>query len=143
MAAACVNPRLFRHRTTFAYWVAACTRWVCPGCIRKVAWRWRQILNWAAAQGAPAEYLITLTLREPLPLWRQAPADQQEALKEQARGVATLLTLALTRLVAEIRDQHGPFEYLAVVERPTGTRTPGHRPHLHLLARGRAWPPAG
>lgn len=134
--AACTAPRLFRHRQTHQYWIAACTRWACAGCFKKVAYQWRRILRWATQHGPAPQYLITLTLRDVLPLWRQAPADQQAALKAEGLAVARRLTRALSRLVAEIRTQHGPFEYLAVVELTTGTRTPGHRPHLHLIARG-------
>ncbi len=79
---------------------------------------------------------MTLTLREPLPLWRKALADQQEAMREQALALAQRLTRALSRLVEEVRQEYGPIEYLAVVELTTGRRTPGHRPHLHILVRG-------
>lgn len=80
----CNAPRLFRHRTTFQIWIAGCMRWSCQGCIRKVARRWRTILNWAGNHGALPEYFLTLTIREPLPLWRAAPAEQQAELYEQA-----------------------------------------------------------
>jgi hypothetical protein len=133
---ACTAPRLFRHRTTYQYWVAACTRWACAGCLRRVALGWKQVLNWAAQNGPVSQYLITLTLREPLPLWRQASADLQQERQEQAVALAHKLTRALSRLVEEIRTKYGSFEYLAMVELTTGRRTPGHRPHLHLLARG-------
>jgi hypothetical protein len=132
----CRSPRLFRHRQTHQYWVAACQRFACASCIHRVARRWRAILNWASAHGAAPEYFWTLTLREPLPLWRQAPAEAQEAMREQALALAERLTRALSRLVEEVREQFGPMEYLAVVELTTGKRTPGHRPHLHLLVRG-------
>lgn len=136
----CANARVLRHRRTFEYWVGACMRWRCPDCIRSVARRWRRILNWSIANGSAPAYFLTLTLRDPLPLWREAPADQQAALRQQALTLAESLTRALSRLVEEIRQQFGPFEYMAVVELTTGTRTPGHRPHLHLLVRGPALP---
>lgn len=132
----CRDPRLFRHRTTSELWIAGCMRWRCQGCIRKVARRWRAILNWAGRHGSPPEYFLTLTIREPLPLWRNAPFEQQAELYAQAEALMVRVTRALTRLVEEIREQYGPLEYLAVVELTTGKRTPGHRPHLHLLVRG-------
>jgi hypothetical protein len=132
----CTAPRLFRHRTTLQYWLSGCMRWACESCIRKVARRWRAILNWASEHGPVPQYFVTLTLREPLPLWRSAPAADQDAMKQAACAVAQRLTRALSRLVEEVRKRFGPMEYLAVVELTTGKRTPGHRPHLHLLMRG-------
>jgi hypothetical protein len=132
----CTAPRLFRHRKTHQYWVSTCMRWSCESCIRKVARRWQAILTWAGQHGPNPEYFLTLTLREPLPRWRQAPADEQESMRKQALNLAQRLTRALSRLIEEIRGQFGPAEYLAVVELTTGRRTPGHRPHLHLLLRG-------
>jgi hypothetical protein len=105
----CRSPRLFRHRQTNQYWIAACQRFACAGCIHRVARRWRAILNWASAHGAAPEYFLTLTLREPLPLWRQAPAEAQEAMREQALALAERLTRALSRLVEEVREQYCVF----------------------------------
>lgn len=136
----CSAPRLFRHRTTFQLWISGCMRWNCKGCIRKVARRWRAILNWAGSHGPAPEYFLTLTVREPLPLWRQAPDEQQEELRTQAVTLMERVTRALSHLVEEIREQFGPMEYLAVVELTTGKRTPGHRPHLHMLVRGPSVP---
>jgi hypothetical protein len=133
---ACQSPRLFRHRQTQQYWIANCMRWACSGCIHRVARRWQAILTWAGQHGPVPEYFLTLTLREPLPLWRNAPAEKQEAMREQALVLSQRLTRSLSRLVEEIRQHYGPMEYLAVVELTTGRRTPGHRPHLHLLVRG-------
>jgi hypothetical protein len=136
---ACQSPWLFRHRQTCQYWVAACQRFACASCIHRVARRWRAILNRASAHGAAPEYFLTLTLREPLPLWRQAPAAQQEAMRKQALALAERLTRALSRLVEEVREQYGPMEYLAVVELTTGKRTPGHRPPCSTGLRLRSW----
>lgn len=111
-------------------------RWACEACTRKVARRWRAILNWATTHGPTPEYFLTLTLREPLPLWRESTDEIREALYAEAVALMERLTRALSRLVEEIRQQFGPLEYLAVVELTTGRRTPGHRPHLHLLVRG-------
>jgi hypothetical protein len=120
----CLAPRLFRHRQTHCYWQAPCQRWCCPECARTLARQWRAILAWAGDQpGFAPQYFITLTTREPLPLWRQAPPAQRKALREQAVAVQGL-TRALTRLVADIRRTFGPFEYLAFVELTTGRRTP-------------------
>jgi hypothetical protein len=115
-------------------------RWTCQGCIRKVARRWRAILNWAGKHGPAPEYFLTLTTREPLPLWREAPAEQREEQYVQAVALRGRITRALAHLVEEIREQFGPTEYLAVVELTTGRRTPGHRPHLHMLVRGPSLP---
>ena len=98
----------------------------------------------AGAQGEPPTHFITLTLRESLPLWRQAPAAERVEQRQAAVALARCLSRAFSRLVAEIREQFGAFEYMALVELTTGRRTPGHRPHLHLLARSsrripRAW----
>lgn len=134
----CTSPRLFRHRTTFQLWIAGCGRWACASCIHKVARRWRAILNWAIQHGPAPQYFMTLTLREPLPLWREATEAEAERLRAEADALAEHLRTALTRLVAEIRKVYGAFEYFAVVELTTGKRTPGHRPHLHLLVRGPA-----
>lgn len=94
---------------TQQYWVADCQRWACEACKRKVALQWLKILSWAAEHGPAPQFFLTLTLKEPLPLWKVAPAEEQAAQREQG-----------------------------VVELTTGRRTPGHRPHLHLLARGPA-----
>ncbi|HEY3322797.1 MAG TPA: hypothetical protein VGP72_20245, partial [Planctomycetota bacterium] len=110
----------------------------CPDCARMLAATWRAVLNWTAQQGRAPQYLITLTCREPLPLWRAAPPGEQAALRTKAVALAQFLTRALTRLIAEIRQAYGPFEYVAFVELTTGRRTPGHRPHLHLLVQGPA-----
>ena len=134
--ATCTAPRLFRHRQTYHYWITTCQRWQCTACIHKVARRWRAILNWASQYGPAPLFFLTLTLRDPLPLWRQAPADQQAGMQKQAQDLAGRLTRALSRLVEEIRKLYGELEYLAVLELTTGKRTPGHRPHLHLLVRG-------
>jgi hypothetical protein len=83
-------------------------------------------------------YFLTLKLRDPLPLWREADPEDQPAHYEQAVAVMERLTRSLSRLVEEIRKEHGPMQYLAVVELTTGRRTPGHRPHLHVLVRGPA-----
>ena len=125
---ACQSPRLFRHRRTLQYWIANCQRWACNHCIHQVARRWQAILTWASQHGPAPQYFVTLTLREPLPLWQKAPADQQEAMREQALALAQRLTRALSRLVEEIRQDYGPTEYLAVVELTTGM--------------AHAWPPA-
>lgn len=132
----CTAPRLFRHRETHQYWVASCMRWACEACIRKVARRWRAILRWAGQHGPTPEYFLTLTLKDPLPLWRSAPTGEQIDRHAEAEALRDRLTRALSRLVEEIRGQFGPAEYLAVVELTTGRRTPGHRPHLHILMRG-------
>lgn len=124
----CTAPRLFRHRTTHQYWIAGCMRWACDTCIRKVARRWRAILNWASQHGPTPQYFVTLTLRESLPLWRSAPAEEQARRREEALALAQRLTRARSRLVEEVRERYGPLEYLAVVELTTGRRTPGHRP---------------
>ncbi len=134
--AACIAPQLFRNRQTRQYWAGPCGRWHCPACGQMLARRWRAILQWATDHGQPPQYLLTLTVRNPLPLWRQAPPAQREEKKAEAAALCQMLTRALTRLVAEIRAAFGPFEYVAFVELTTGRRTPGHRPHLHLLVRG-------
>jgi|GEM_PF-6333564 hypothetical protein len=136
----CNAPRLFRHRKTHQYWLSGCMRWTCDTCIRKVARRWRAILHWAAQHGPAPMYFLTLTLRDPLPLWREAPPAEQATQYEQAVAVMERLTRALSRLVEEIRKEYGPLQYLAVVELTTGRRTPGHRPHLHVLVHGPAVP---
>jgi hypothetical protein len=118
-------------------------RWACESCIRKVAGRWQAILTWASQHGSTPKYCLTLTLRDPLPLWRQAPPARQPAPYEQAVAVTERLTRALSHLVEEIRQQFGPVKYLAVVEFTTGKRTPGHRPHLTILVRGQPCPGAG
>jgi hypothetical protein len=82
----CTAPRLFRHRTTLQYWISGCMRWTCQGCIRKIARRWRAMLNWAGKHGPAPEYFLTLTTREPLPLWREAPAEPRE--EQYAKAVA-------------------------------------------------------
>ena len=132
----CSGPRLFRHRTTLQLLIAGCMRWSCRSCIRKVARRWLAVLNWASGHSPAPEYFLTLTIREPLPLWRHAPAEEQEGLHAQAVALMERITRALSHLVEEIREQYGPMEYLATVELTTGKRTPGHRPHLHMLVRG-------
>lgn len=138
----CVAPQLFRNRQTRQYLLAPCGRWSCPACGRMLAARWRAILQWVTDRGQPPQYLLTLTLRNVLPLWREAPPVLQAQQKEAATALTRFLTRALTRLVAEIRQRFGPFEYVAFVELTTGRRTPGHRPHLHLLVRGPAISPA-
>ena len=140
----CVAPQLFRHRQTARVAVGPCRRWRCPACARRLAAQWRAVLELAGAQGEPPTHFITLTLRESLPLWRQAPAAERVEQRQAAVALARCLSRAFSRLVAEIREQFGAFEYMALVELTTGRRTPGHRPHLHLLARSsrripRAW----
>lgn len=132
----CVAPQLFRNRETRQYLLAPCERWRCPACGRLLAARWRTILQWVTDSGQAPQYLVTLTLRNVLPLWREAPGAIQAQQKAIASALVRFLTTALTRLVAEIRQCFGPFEYVAFVELTTGKRTPGHRPHLHLLVRG-------
>lgn len=138
--ATCQAPQLFRNRETRQYRIAGCGSWRCPACGRRLASQWRAVLQWATEHGCEPQYLITLTVREALPLWRLAPVGEQGALKLLAVALCQMLTLALTRLVAEIRKGYGAFEYVAFVELTTGRRTPGHRPHLHLLVRGAELP---
>jgi hypothetical protein len=108
----CVAPRLFRHRQTHCYWQAPCQRWCCPECARTLARQWRAILAWAGGQpGFAPQYFITLTTREPLSLWRQAPPAQRKALRAQAVAMAKGLTRSLTRLVADFRRGRGPARH--------------------------------
>jgi hypothetical protein len=69
-----------------------------------------------------------------------SPACRAGRTFEQAVAVMERLTRSLSPLVEEIRKEYGPMQYLAVVELTTGRRTPGHRPHLHVLVRGPAVP---
>jgi hypothetical protein len=133
----CEAYRLFREQETGRYFEAPCQRWFCPNCARLLARQWRDVLDWNAQAGLAPSHFLTLTFREPLPLWRHAPTMQQAGQKQEAQALARRLSRALSRLVAEIRQTFGAFEYLAFVELTTGRRTPGHRPHLHLLARGK------
>lgn len=129
MPTPCPSPLLFRHKETRECRVAPYRRWNCPFCKCLLTAHWRSVLNWVTQAGQPPQYLITLTLREELPLWRQASASQRQEQREAAVTFARFLTRAFTRLVAGIRKQFSPFEYLAFVESTTGRRTPGHRSH--------------
>ncbi len=140
MDTTCQSPLLLRYRETREYRLAPCGCWGCPACARRQATQWRAVLNWADSQTGAPQYFITLTLRQALPLWRQAPPAQRAAQRAEAVALTRLLSRALNRLVGEIRRTYGPFEYVAFVELTTGRRTPGHRPHLHLLVRGKPVP---
>lgn len=88
----CVAPQLFRNRQTRQYLLAPCERWSCPACGRMLAARWRAILQWVTDHGQAPQYLVTLTLRNALPLWREAPPFQQAQQKAAAAALAQFLT---------------------------------------------------
>jgi len=74
-AVRCVAPQLFRHRETGRVAAGPCRRWRCPACARRRAAQWQALLEWVAEQGEPPTHFITLTLREPLPVYDQMKVE--------------------------------------------------------------------